>query len=726
MAGGSGTRLRPLTMTMPKPLVPIANKSALLRIAEHLSKHGIKRAAATTFYLSEQIEYAASQINNLEIKCFRETKPLGTAGSVRGILPFLSEDNEDSFLVISGDAVCKIDLTSAFAFHRQRDADITIILSKAEDPSEYGVVLCSSDGRIEKFIEKPGVSQTFADTINTGIYIIKREIIEALNEGEPYDFGRDLFPAALYEGKKLFGCRDNNYWCDVGDLNAFYSCNIKIAEEEGKLDKNYNIIGENCFISNNSNIKNCVIFDNVKIGEGCYAESSIICENTNIGAGAVIKKGCVIGAGSLIGNNAVLKEDSIIQNNTVIKNGAAVMGTIAFGEIKADIFSDSGMVFDISSVTTEYIVRIGAAVGGAVKEPVGVMNSGNEMEKHIGNALLCGISSCNIAMDIKTENGGYHSLASFSAWKFNLGIVLLVICESKTVSIKIFDKNSLYPDRAFERSVAASMITGNTKNCLNINYSPSEIKVLDGVEFLYKTDLQKNIFSFNNMSCNILEESRASKLLCEILSEKGCTVTCESNINIKITDNGASCVISNNDTIFDMWHIIAVILQDEIANSAIQKIAFPYHAPPELEKIAKNGGVDVIYYTSCPYDNSEYEARKLTAEQLWTRDAFAAVLKFFSVLYKRKVSLSELYNSLPVFYSTKTEYQANKIKLSDLGIPAQEGVVINYTLGIVKVIPKRNGVYRLFANAAGTEAAEEILSLTKKKLDMITKNKNNI
>jgi mannose-1-phosphate guanylyltransferase/phosphomannomutase len=221
-------------------------------------------------------DHCGNSCEGIELFYFREETPLGTAGSVKNTEPLLSLDIDDSFIVISGDAVCDTDLSAAVLFHREKNADITIITSSASEPYEYGVVLCGSDGKIERFIEKPGKTQAFADTVNTGIYIIKRAVLELIPPKIMYDFGRDLFPYMLAEGYAMYGINDSGYWCDIGDLSAFYSCNILTANNENTITDGNNVTGTGCHISADADVRDSVLLNRVTIGSGSTINSVIL------------------------------------------------------------------------------------------------------------------------------------------------------------------------------------------------------------------------------------------------------------------------------------------------------------------------------------------------------------------------------------------------------------------------------------------------------------------
>src|SRR6478609_3411921 len=212
MAGGEGTRLRPLTSNQPKPMVPIVGKPCIEHIIDLLRRHGIDEIVVTVAYLPQVIRgyFGDGESMGVTLHYSVEETPLGTAGSVKHAEALLDE----TFLVISGDALCDFDLTAIVAAHRDRGAVATLGLKSVENPLEFGVVIIDEDGRIERFLEKPSWGQVFSDTINTGVYVLEPEVLRNVPPDEPYDFSKQLFPALLSRGKHLYGHVLDGYWQD--------------------------------------------------------------------------------------------------------------------------------------------------------------------------------------------------------------------------------------------------------------------------------------------------------------------------------------------------------------------------------------------------------------------------------------------------------------------------------------------------------------------------------
>ena len=203
MAGGEGTRLRPLTSNQPKPMVPIVGKPCMEHIVELLKEHGFDDIVVTLAFMPQAIRgyFGAGESHDVSIRYSVEESPMGTAGSVK-----LAEGALDEpFLVISGDALCDIDLGALVRFHKEKEALVTIGLKSVDNPLEFGIVVIDEDGRIERFLEKPSWGQVFTDTINTGIYVLDPEVLRHVPEGRPFDFSKELFPLLLEMGRPLYG-----------------------------------------------------------------------------------------------------------------------------------------------------------------------------------------------------------------------------------------------------------------------------------------------------------------------------------------------------------------------------------------------------------------------------------------------------------------------------------------------------------------------------------------
>ncbi len=269
MAGGSGTRLRPLTCDLPKPMVPILNRPIAEHIINLLKRHHIYEVIATLHYLPDALRDYFQDGADFGVQmtyAVEEDQPLGTAGCVKNIAELLDE----TFLVISGDSITDFDLTAAIEFHKQQNSKATLILTRVPNPIEFGVVITDKDGRINRFLEKPSTSEIFSDTVNTGTYILEPEVLDYLPENTESDFSSFLFPLLLAKGEPMYGYIAKGYWCDVGHLDAYRESQYDALDSKVKLDVAYNQVSPGLWVGQNTYIDHTAqIEPPVVIGDNC-------------------------------------------------------------------------------------------------------------------------------------------------------------------------------------------------------------------------------------------------------------------------------------------------------------------------------------------------------------------------------------------------------------------------------------------------------------------------
>lgn len=344
MAGGEGVRLRPLTCSVPKPMVPILNKPVMEHIINLLKKNGITDIGSTLYYLPDAITEYFNDGSNLgvNLKYYIEETPLGTGGSVASCKDFM----DDTLVVISGDALTNADISDALAFHKSRGSKVTIILSKRKIPLEYGIVITGSDGRITRFLEKPSWSEVFSDYVNTGIYIIEPDIFKYYTESPCFDFSKDLFPLLLKMGIPMYGYITDRYWNDIGDLKTYSSSNFDLLDAvykktrlrglflgtgtnlgssaklippvyigkncslgEGSVVGPYAIIGDNSIIGNYSKVSHSILWNDVHIYSKTECRSTLLADNVTLKSGARAFHNSALGSFSCVLPGATIKPD---------------------------------------------------------------------------------------------------------------------------------------------------------------------------------------------------------------------------------------------------------------------------------------------------------------------------------------------------------------------------------------------------------------------------------
>src|SRR5918999_927311 len=291
MAGGQGTRLRPLTSNQPKPMIPIVGLPCMEHIVNLLNEHGFTDIVVTLQFMPEEIRdyFGDGSDWGVSMSYSVEDVPAGTAGSVKLAEELLKGERG---LVISGDALTDCDLARVVSFHEENAAEATMVLKSVENPLDFGIVITEEDGRISRFLEKPAWGQVFSDTVNTGIYLLEPSVLaEIPTEGE-YDFSQELFPKLLEDGRPLYGFVTEDYWEDIGTLEQYMGAQRDVLD--GKM-RNVRPPGtrlrENVYVGRRAQVDDEELEGPVVIGEN--VTSSLIYET--MGLRTVFKGGIVSG-----------------------------------------------------------------------------------------------------------------------------------------------------------------------------------------------------------------------------------------------------------------------------------------------------------------------------------------------------------------------------------------------------------------------------------------------
>ena len=313
MAGGEGSRLRPLTCDCPKPMMRLMDRPVMQYALELLRAHGIKQIAATLGYLPDAIidYFGDGSAFDVSLHYYVEEMPLGTAGGVKRAQDFLDE----TFIVLSGDGITDLNIAAALDFHRRKGSLATLVLRREVNPLEYGVVTTDSDGKIRAFYEKPARCDAVSDTVNTGIYIFEPQALSFIPDDCAYDFGHDLFPALVQAGEPVYGYVTDDYWCDIGDVRAYLSAHR--AAMEGQIRLN-----------GLSGCNGAVVLPGARVDPTAILEAPcLIAQGAQVSAGARIGAYSVLGENAFAGKNADLKR-SILWTGARAEDGAQLRGAI--------------------------------------------------------------------------------------------------------------------------------------------------------------------------------------------------------------------------------------------------------------------------------------------------------------------------------------------------------------------------------------------------------------
>ncbi|NEO18497.1 MULTISPECIES: mannose-1-phosphate guanyltransferase [unclassified Moorena] len=441
MAGGSGTRLRPLTCDLPKPMVPILNRPIAEHIVNLLKRHNINEVIATLYYLPDVMRDYFQDGSDFGVKmtyAVEEEQPLGTAGCVKNISELLNE----TFLVISGDSITDFDLTAAIEFHKAKKSKATLILTRVPNPVEFGVVITDKEMRIRRFLEKPSTSEIFSDTVNTGTYILEPSVLEYLPSNEECDFSKDLFPKLLAKDEPMYGYVAEGYWCDVGHLEAYREAQYDGLMNKVTLDFAYpeqssglwvgqntyidptakietpvligsncrigpnahieagTVIGDNVTISAYANLKRPIIWNGALIGEEVNLSACTISRGTRIDRRAQVFEGAVVGSLSKVGEEAQISPTVRVWPSKTIESGATLNINLIWGNTaQRNLFGQRGVqgLANID-ITPEFAVKLGAAYGSTLKlgSQVSLSRDQRSICRMVTRSLIGGLMSVGV------------------------------------------------------------------------------------------------------------------------------------------------------------------------------------------------------------------------------------------------------------------------------------------------------------------------------------------
>jgi mannose-1-phosphate guanylyltransferase/phosphomannomutase len=541
MAGGEGSRLRPLTIGRPKPLVPVVNKAVMGHVLDLLKSHGFTEIIVTVRYMAAAIQdfFEDGRSLGLQLTYAVEETPLGTAGSVKNAAPYL----DSTFLVISGDAITDIDLTAAVKAHKERKAQASIVLSRVPNPLEFGVIITDEQGRVKQFQEKPSWGEIISDTVNTGIYVLEPEVLDLIPPDTNYDFGIDLFPLMLAQGEALYGHVSANYWCDVGSIDEYRRANadmlygrVKVAEPFGKHIGGGIWVGDDVEIAPSAQLYGpiylgtgvkikgdvtlygpCVIRDYTIIDAYTRIERSILWRNNYVGEncelrGTIITRQCSIKSKAIVFEDSVISDQCILGEGSIIhagiklwprkeiEPGAIVKDSIIWGnQGRRVLFGRFGVTGVVNvDLTPEFAAKLGTALGATLPKDsyVALNRDMHRSSRMLKRALISGIPGAGINVwDLGTVPTPVvrHFVRSHS--NISAGVhVRLSPFDQRVVDIRFIDKNGMNQTKNAERAVERTFFREDFRRAFLdeiglIQYANSSVE-LYVEDFLSKIDVE--------------------------------------------------------------------------------------------------------------------------------------------------------------------------------------------------------------------------------------------
>jgi len=424
-------------------MLPLGNRPIMEHIVRHVRDHGFKDIVVTVQFLASQVRnyFGDGSDMGVDLVYATEPTPLGTAGSVRNAAEML----DDTFVVISGDALTDIDLDEVVSFHRRRGALATVALKRVPNPLEFGIVITTDDGRVERFLEKPHWGQVFSDTINTGIYVLEPEVFGHIDEGQPADFAADVFPKLLAKGAPLFGFVADGYWEDVGSLEAYQRAHQDILDGRVKVDvrgfqvrpgvwlgegaeldpdatltapvligdftkveaaarlREYTVVGSGVIVKRDAFLHRAIVHDNAYIGPGASLRGCVVGRSADVKRGGRVEDGVVVGDNADIGPGAILQPNVKVYPYKTVEPGAIVTKSIIWEGRGARALFDEHGVTGIANVdlTPELVLRVAMAFASTLKKgsTVALGRDASRVSRALKRALIAGLNSAGVTCE---------------------------------------------------------------------------------------------------------------------------------------------------------------------------------------------------------------------------------------------------------------------------------------------------------------------------------------
>lgn len=511
MAGGEGTRLRPLTSTQPKPMLPVANRPLLERVVDLLVGHGFDEVTLAVGSRAEAIRtyFGDGSERGVRLTYAVEEAPLGTAGAVRRAVA----GTDDACLVLSGDVLTDVDLTALLAFHHRRGAEVTVAVAQRDDPLDFGVVVTGPDGAVDRFLEKPSRGRVLSDTVNTGIYVVEPSVWDVVPEDRASDFAGEVFPRLLEAGRSVVACVTDCYWEDVGTLHAYLRAHrdlldgrvragidgFRIADgiwlgEGAEVDPTavltgpavigprtrveagaeigaYCSLGADVRIGPEAAVERSVLHDHVYLGRRVSLRGSVVGHGTRVRRGAHLEEGSVVADDCLVGADALIQPGVAVYPGKTVDAGASVDSSIVWETRRPRSVLGASGVTGIANldVTPELAVRLAMAFATTIRRGGRVMVSRDtsRVGRMLGRALMAGLNAAGV--DVVDLEVATLPLTRFAvrAMDGDGGVsARLLPGDDQTVSLRFLDRRGIDLSATDRKPIDRIMVRHDARRAL--------------------------------------------------------------------------------------------------------------------------------------------------------------------------------------------------------------------------------------------------------------------
>ena len=684
------------------------------------------------------------------IECIEEKTPLGTAGGVKNCV----KDGYDAYLVVSGDGVFDFDLQSVIEKHFENNACVSIVCTRKQDPTQFGIIRCDILGRITELNEKPAWKNVTTDLVNTGIYVLSPKAVKMIPDNETYDFSKQLFKQLLKLDERLFAIITDGFWCDIGTLQEYKNCNRFAITKENGVDifkdfrKNEktgfeispeSYVYKNVLVGKNADIKNkSVVCKNVNIGENCEISASIVSEGAVIGKGSgvydsvigenvIVGENCIIPEGCVLGDNCRICDSAVLGKGTLVRNSCVVNG-VDFcktgGKSMKNIFVDDGLcVILLNNNAVDECMLLGMSIAKSFSkkdkrqakicvascEDSQVYKSAFVTGALMYNAEITEIEKCDI--NVLWFCSSFFACDVFVYFKMN---------EKDLLEVKILERNAKELCDENERKIIKnaeeikSEFQNNVETQNNKNLIRTRINKID-VSDMYLSFLEE-FFEDTGMDAdipkpkiNILQITKQNSVSFDIfkrvLEKFGFEIYygTENAVKIYFCSNIDECFVKYKNHVVDKNHIQAIVL-DNVEVLDVCGIELGKNMPLSLRKMS---------------EKIKNHGKKSRMINLFDRDSCVMLLSLLSVFSKSNNMVENIILQIPQFEicrdimiddvdkANTMQRLANLYKNTD----GYEGDGINLCLakGNVTIIPSRAKGFKIISEARDAETAKEIV-----------------
>lgn len=748
MCGGIGSRMRPITEELPKPLLAIGEKRILDLILETLKKNNVDTVFLTLGYMAEEIErHVLARDYGMEIRLVYETKPLGTAGGVKNAVGDCGED----ILVVSGDNLFDYDLQQVYREHLDKNALVTIVGTKCIDPRDYGTCVLDKNGRVLRFVEKPNWSQAESDIINTGIYFLSPAVLKKIPDAVFYDFANDLFSQLLSIENGIYCSLARGKWWDLGDIRAYLTAFSELMTdrifplgESVYLTQDYYLangtkivapcilgdkvkIGSDCVIGpcvyvaagseidDGCQIRHSILMQDVILGRECRIEKSYIGMQTRLGAFCESKSYAAVGGNAVVGACVCLQENAKIYPGCTIGSHQSVHGDVRAEHFEETLLTASGIAGrPFTGLSLQHAVETAFAVAGVcgVKR-IGLSCDGQAVSDIYKNAVRSGLLACGGT--VYDFGNIFRVQRKFLSFYCSLDFFIHIAAEEESVRMSFSGKNGQPVSAAVFRQLSASL------RYENFSFSPT----LKGIKWfemypmltVYKAYLS-HLLSVSDHSFKVAvdcDNKDVFEILTNVLKKKKYEIGYGGLLFILDREAERFYAIEN-ERAFSYDRILTICCKTEFEEG--KDVSVGEEASGQLEELAVQYGRNI--YRAYEDDKElSRQAALLFAENLWVNDALFCIVRLLNIMQAKAKTLSALSDELPDYYMRHLDFSYSgepillQTRLSKLGAVRSTGrpgyFEIEDERGLVRLKPDAAGKnLRVLVEAQSMELSREL------------------